>query len=129
MYVPLRYQVPKNNHTTAMSESDKSGKRSEMRIVFGVPGLSAHNLMFDKSYPMRAGIFPKDHPFAFCAEPFTFVNSPAPDVKDSLNDFRNQGYFASCFPEGDGITIKCLNNQTNEQLRMDIENYLIKQQS
>ena len=42
---------------------------------------------------MRAGKFPSDHPVQA---------APA----GALDQFRALGYWASCFPEGDGITFK-----------------------
>ena len=55
-------------------------------------------------FAMRAGKFPPTHP---CA-PFDDVE---PDCSQnggskSLTKFRARGYWASCFPEGDGITLK-----------------------
>lgn len=35
--------------------------------------------------------------------------------------FRAHGYYASCFPEGDGIAFKPLNNQDIEQTIRDVE--------
>lgn len=99
-----------------------------MKIIIGVPGISAHNLMFDRKYPMVGGKFPKNHPFANCIEPFTIHNAPAPFATDCLNEFRHEGYFASCFPEGDGVTIRCLLGQSNEKLEEDIFKYLIWQE-
>jgi hypothetical protein len=57
-------------------------------------------------FAMKAGKFPANHP---CA-PF---DSPKKDSYTSqfgdserLRAFRARGYWASCFPEGDGITLK-----------------------
>lgn len=76
-------------------------------------------------YAMRAGKFPPDHP---CA-PF---DAPAPPDSSqiggskALNAFRERGYWASCFPEGDGITLKWWGDvpepseKTEEQVMQDI---------
>jgi hypothetical protein len=47
-------------------------------------------------FAMRAGKFPSNHP---CA------NSEMGKAS-GLDAFRARGYWASCFPEGDGITLK-----------------------
>lgn len=40
---------------------------------------------------------------------------------ESIQRFREMGYWASCFPEGDGITWKPLNGQDDEQCMADIK--------
>ena len=46
------------------------------------------NILWERRYPMYGGRFPGNHP-----------------VKDEqIKAFRARGYWASCFPEGDGIT-------------------------
>jgi len=40
---------------------------------------------------------------------------------ESIQLFRKMGYWASCFPEGDGITWKPLNGQNDEQSMDDIK--------
>lgn len=67
---------------------------------------------------MRGGKFPKDHPCAGAAKPFCF-ESPAAD-DSPLGRFRSLGYWASCFPEGDGITMKAPDAKTPEQVMQDI---------
>jgi hypothetical protein len=68
-------------------------------------------------FAMRNGKFPPTHPVA--------PNSDGRDgsqMGDSagLRAFRERGYWASCFPEGDGITWKPLNGQSDEQCLVDI---------
>ena len=41
-------------------------------------------------------------------------------TSDELAQFRARGYWASCFPEGDGITWKPENGQSDEQCLRDI---------
>lgn len=76
-------------------------------------------------FAMLGGKFPSSHP---CA--------PFDDEKPSdgsqmggsrrLNAFRSRGYWASCFPEGDGITLKWWDDvptpteKTAEQVMQDI---------
>lgn len=59
------------------------------------------NLMFiGKSFPMKNGKFPKDHPFA----PMDNMdNYPSIGVSEKLESLRKLGYYVSCFPEGDGL--------------------------
>lgn len=69
----------------------------------------------------RNGKFTADHPIA-----------PNGDVMGSsaggsqggdgpkLQAFRDRGYWASCFPEGDGVTWKPLNGQDDDQCLKDI---------
>jgi hypothetical protein len=68
-------------------------------------------------FAMRGGVFPKDHPvggrglgdeYGQCGD------------GDNINRFRAMGYWASCFPEGDGITWRPLNGQTDAQCLDDI---------
>lgn len=89
-------------------------------LKFGWENVS-DNLMFtDECHRMNGGKFPKSHPFSDCPEPFTFMRDPCPTSSDRLTLFRKAGYFASCFPEGDGVTIQRLKGQSNDQLIEDI---------
>jgi hypothetical protein len=64
------------------------------------------------------GKFPANHPVA----PGSKVLGVVPQCGDSetLRAFRERGYWASCFPEGDGITWKPLNGQSDDQCLADI---------
>ena len=56
-------------------------------------------------YAMKGGKFPADHP---CA-PFDDdepIGSAQLGGSKQLTAFRARGYWASCFPEGDGITLR-----------------------
>ena len=68
------------------------------------PGRYTGNIIWSPSYPMKHGKFPADHPSA-----------------TKMKDFRALGYWASCFPEGDGITMKCERGQNTEQVVADIK--------
>ena len=69
-------------------------------------------------FAMRAGKFPPGHPVG---------GSGLGDDKGQCGDgenikrFRELGYWASCFPEGDGITWKPLKGQSDEQCLADIK--------
>lgn len=77
--------------------------------------LSAANIIWAKrdkgdcyyrysAFAMRGGKFPANHP---CA-PFDGAATGNSQIGSSasLTAFRKRGYWASCFPEGDGITLK-----------------------
>lgn len=63
------------------------------------------NILWTGRWPMKAGTFPDDHPVK----------------RGTITDFRNRGYWASSFPEGDGITFKCEENQSMEIVTHDIQ--------
>lgn len=74
------------------------------------------NIMWKKAHPMRAGRFPLTHPVGGgCSVNYSqYGNGP------QITLFRERGYWASCFPEGDGITWKPLRGQSDEQCMADI---------
>lgn len=75
-------------------------------------------------FAMRSGKFPPSHP---CA-PFddeSPKNSSQMGGSKKLTEFRSRGYWASCFPEGDGITLSWWDvpdppDKTAEQVMRDI---------
>ena len=69
-------------------------------------------------YAMRGGRFPADHPVA--AGDARSNDRAEMGSSDSMLQFRARGYWASCFPEGDGITWKPENGQCNEKCLQDI---------
>jgi len=92
-----------------------------VKLIHYNAGLANGNIMFlDKHYPMKYGKFPKDHPFSDNPDMMTFDNNLKSN--DLLGNFRALGYFASCFPEGDGITFKPLKGQLHDQVKKDIIN-------
>jgi hypothetical protein len=68
---------------------------------------------------MRGGKFPANHP----AAPNSDGHAPGDLMQfghsDALEKFRNLGYFASCFPEGDGLVIES-GDKTPQQVIADI---------
>ena len=54
-------------------------------------------------FAMKAGKFPSDHPCA--AGDGVSNNRSEMGSSPQLQSFRDRGYWASCFPEGDGITL------------------------
>ena len=72
------------------------------------------NILWQEKHPMRNGRFPPDHPVGGKFAGVAVRGSSA------LTQFRERGYWASCFPEGDGITWKPLNGQSDAQCLADI---------
>lgn len=96
-----------------------------------------HNILFPHNHPMRRGKFPPDHPFSDNPRPVVMgkcvqtycdrteeIPGQRPVSDDALGRFRAAGYWASCFPEGDGICFDPLEGQTDERILADIENIL-----
>ena len=63
------------------------------------------------------GKFPPDHPVGGNV----YGEGSQGGSGENIKAFRALGYWASCFPEGDGITWKPLNGQTDEQCMADIK--------
>jgi hypothetical protein len=103
---------------------DKNSIGEELKAALTVnyiheqPGFSCGNIMWKPAHPMRHGKFPSSHP----ASPNCgFGLSEQMGKSEKMEAFRQRGYWASCFPEGDGITMKVRNGQSPEQVRRDIE--------
>lgn len=81
------------------------------------------NIIWEKKYPMRGGKFPKTHPCYNNGElDMTVFSQPKNNTgNDGLSKLRKLGYWASCFPEGDGITLQPPDNKTPEDVKKDIE--------
>lgn len=87
-----------------------------VRYIHEVPGVSYGNIMWPGRFPMRHGVFPQDHP----AAPGRRIFGGEIGDTGQMQAFRARGYWASCFPEGDGITMKVERGQTPEQVAADI---------
>lgn len=68
-------------------------------------------------FAMRSGKFPADHPVGGTRHPTDFSQGGS---GAAIDKFRERGYWASCFPEGDGITWKPERGQSDEQCMADI---------
>lgn len=93
------------------------------------PGLATGNIIWaDRNlgdayyrvsrFAMRSGRFPSTHPVA----PGDGRSNERAEMGTSaaLDAFRARGYWASCFPEGDGITWKPEREQSDAQCLTDI---------
>lgn len=94
--------------------------RAHGNIVWAERNLGSSYYRVSKFAP-KNGIFPADHPVAPKSEVFSKEpNGGQCGTSQTLEAFRSRGYWASCFPEGDGITWKPLKGQTDEQCLQDI---------
>lgn len=101
-------------HATDCSSCAGTGRKPRVvALRIGTPGQSYWNIVWSDipggmpPAPMRGGVFPKHHPVVMASGgmPGTdslFVNSAGA----KMDELRALGYWASCFPEGDGITFK-----------------------
>jgi hypothetical protein len=92
----------------------------QVRYIHGEPGKFASNIMWSPAVPMRNGKFPPNHPVAAGSTFHPNAGDSQLGTSDAMNRFRERGYWASCFPEGDGITMNCLNGQDAEKVAADI---------
>lgn len=92
---------------------------SVLTIRFMWPGPEyVANILWNGRWPMRGGLFPKGHPVGggdIGGDPCSqYGDNPA------MTAFRSRGYWASCFPEGDGITIRVPEGRTKAEVMRDI---------
>lgn len=81
-----------------------------------VPGVGYGNLCWAGPHcPVRD---PR-HPLHGAENPTVF--GPPPPSDDKLGRFRARGYFASCFPEGDGIAFQPPEGKTDADIVRDVE--------
>jgi hypothetical protein len=93
---------------------------TKVRFFPYVPGRSSGNLMWARPYhPMYGGKLPPTHPCANNPKPMSFGISDQPPSEDALGKFRARGYWASCFPEGDGILFQH-EPKTDEEVIRDV---------
>jgi len=83
-----------------------------------LPGSGKGNLMWSPEHRMRGGKFPASHPLSANPEPMT-IGRPTP-TDDPLGKFRALGYWASCFPEGDGLCFDAPEGVSFEQIIEDV---------
>ena len=80
-----------------------------------VHGVGMGNLMWVGKWPMRSGRFPPGHPVGGGTGDSSEIGA-----SEGIEAFRARGYWASCFPEGDGITWKPTAGQSTEQALIDV---------
>lgn len=84
------------------------------------PGLHTGNILWDGKWPMRNGLFPSTHPVGNRGKHNLSNARSELGESTAMLVFRDRGYWASCFPEGDGITMSTERGQTAEQVAQDI---------
>ena len=84
------------------------------------PGSFTGNILWPTKAAMRDGRFPADHPCAPGSKFYPNAGDSQLGTSDQMNAFRARGYWASCVPEGDGITMRCLGDQTPDRVVSDI---------
>lgn len=105
-------------------------KRLKVALRVGTPGQCYWNILWSgipggiPAAPMRAGVFPKHHPVVMASGGRRGADTPDGQIAagDLMDELRALGYWASCFPEGDGITFQP-NDPTRlpEQVALDFE--------
>ena len=129
-----KLEANKEQRPTDVASGAVLGHRSIFKYLEGTKGLCSSNIMFPSKYPMRGGKFPQSHPCHDDPQPtvggkWTSIDATGartempgdqPESKTNLGNFRARGYWASCFPEGDGITFEPLKNQNRETIINDI---------
>lgn len=95
---------------------DAVGDKLSVKYIRAVAGVSYSNIIWQPAWPMRNGTFPSGHPCFGNPRPLTF--GVEPETTDPLGRFRGRGYFASCFPEGDGISFAPLNDERPDEVVM-----------
>lgn len=88
-----------------------------VKYLHGRLGCHAGNILWEGRWPMRGGLFHPRHPVGGGIEGRDGQCSTSPQMEA----FRARGYWASSFPEGDGITLRCKAGQTREQVVKDIQ--------
>lgn len=92
----------------------------QVKYIHGQKGVCYSNIIWSPAAPMRNGKFPPSHPAAAGDK---FGEGPGDGqlgTSEKMNKFRERGYWASCFPEGDGITLQAQNDQPPEKIAQDI---------
>lgn len=85
-------------------------------------GSCCGNILWNGKFEMRAGKFPPNHPVGGGTvakkDPLEFSSQFG--NSGAIDEFRRRGYWASCFPEGDGITFSHEEPRSDEQVAKDV---------
>ena len=85
------------------------------------PGVAHGNILWAGKWPMYGGVFPPAHPVGNRPKGLHSSNERAEmGESTAMLEFRGRGYWASCFPEGDGITLTPERDQDAETVARDI---------
>lgn len=103
------------------------GKIERLKVEYQSAPRCSTNIMWKTTYPMRGGKFPAAHPCHGMTDAMTMLGmqksivSGPKEADDAIGRFRQRGYEASCFPEGDGMIVVELQGQDKAQVVRDIE--------
>jgi hypothetical protein len=92
----------------------------QVKYIHGKKGVCSSNILWAPAVPMRGGIFPSSHPAAPGDKFGEGLKDGQLGTSDKMMAFRERGYWASCFPEGDGITLDPQKDQPPEKVVQDI---------
>lgn len=92
----------------------------EVKYIHGRKGVCAGNIIWTPAVPMRGGRFPASHPAAPGCKFGMGPGDGQVGMSEKMQAFRERGYWASCFPEGDGITLDAKSDQPPEKVVQDI---------
>lgn len=90
-------------------------------IHIGADGVCYWNLLWSGRWPRRGGTHPSPHPCHENPKPMAWRGDIIPESSDPLGRLRSRGYFASCFPEGDGLAFRPPANKTLAQVELDFK--------
>jgi len=109
----------------------------KVTYVHGKPGIHTGNILWKGRFPMRYGKFPSEHPCFGMEYPSMCIGRQRVALEkmsggsdgslipkgslDALGKFRALGYEASCFPEGDGITMLHPEGKSEQEAIEDIK--------
>lgn len=91
----------------------------KIKLLVGRKGVCYWNILWDGRFRLNS----PDHPCYLSKSKTVFKFDGEPPIDDSpLSQFRERGYWASCFPEGDGISFAPNDESvTREQVAKDIK--------
>lgn len=91
----------------------------KVRLYAPIPN-GKGNIYWRGNHGMRAGEWPRSHPCFGNPKLTVATHNEQPASQDPLGRFRARGYFASCFPEGDGICFDAPAGKTTPDIVNDI---------
>ena len=104
-----------NTYVNTRPQEDEMSQLT-VRVFPFRKGRGMGNIIWPGSFPMYGGKFPKAHPVGGEYD----YSSGQYGKSSGMDAFRERGYWASCFPEGDGITWEPKLGQSDEKCLADI---------
>jgi hypothetical protein len=97
------------------------GKSCHANIIWGERNLGDAYYRYSK-HSMKGGKFPDSHPIA-PGKGNSNANAEM-GTSEGIEAMRAKGYWFSCFPEGDGVTMSFPEGATRDSVIADIESLL-----